>query len=59
MELCTYIHTDIIRCKIKKWKKRSKNRSDWRKSMKEAKVRKGLYCHLRRRRRGGGGRKRR
>jgi hypothetical protein len=31
------------------WKERLKNRADWENSMKEAKVRMELYCHLRRR----------
>ena len=42
-----YIH----KSKIKNWKERSRNRSDWEKSTKEVKISIGLYCHLRRRRR--------
>jgi len=33
---------DINKCKIKNWKERSKNKADWKKSIKEAKVRIGL-----------------
>jgi hypothetical protein len=43
------VQTDINRCKIKSWKARSKNRADWEKSIKEAKVRIVLQCHVRRR----------
>jgi len=32
------VQTDINRCKIENWKERSKNRDDWEKSIKEAKV---------------------
>ena len=43
-------------CKIKNWQKRSQNRADWERYIKEAKVHTGPKCHLRRR---GGGRRRR
>jgi len=33
---------DINKCKITYWKKRSKNRADWEKSVKKANVRIGL-----------------
>jgi hypothetical protein len=33
---------DINKCKITNWKGRSKNRAEWKKSIKEAKVRFGL-----------------
>ena len=36
------VQTDINKCKIKNWSERSKNRADWEKSIKEAKVRIGL-----------------
>jgi hypothetical protein len=36
------VQIDINRCKIENWKERSKNRDDWEKSFKEAKVRIGL-----------------
>ena len=32
------VQTDINKCKIANWKKRSKNRVDWEKSIKEGKV---------------------
>jgi hypothetical protein len=32
--------------KITNWKERSKTRADWEKSIKEAKARIGLWCHL-------------
>jgi len=42
----------LIRCKIKNWQRRLKNRADWEKSIKKVKVRIGLqYCLRRRRRR--------
>jgi hypothetical protein len=34
--------TDIKKCKINNWKERSKNRADWERAIKEAKVRIGL-----------------
>jgi hypothetical protein len=43
--------TDINRGKIKNWKGRLKNRADWAKSVKGAKLRIGLWCLLGRRRR--------
>ena len=36
------VHTDINKCKIKNWKEKSRNRADWEKSIKEAKVHIGL-----------------
>jgi hypothetical protein len=36
------LQTDINKCKITNWKKRSKSRADWEKSTKEAKVSIGL-----------------
>jgi hypothetical protein len=45
------IQTDINSRKIKNWNGRSKNRADWEKSIKQVKVRIGLYCLLRRKRR--------
>jgi len=41
----------ITKCKITNWKERSKNTADWKKYIKEEKVRIGLQWHLRRRRR--------
>jgi hypothetical protein len=32
------VYTDINKCKIKNWKERSRNRTDWEKSIKEVKV---------------------
>ena len=43
------VKTDINKWKIANWKERSDNRADWEKSIKEAKVRIRLWCHLRRR----------
>jgi len=43
------VQTYINKCKSKNLKETSRNRADWEKSTKEAKVRIGLYCHLRRR----------
>jgi len=37
-----YVQTVINKCKIKNWKDMSRNRADWEKSIKEAKVRIGL-----------------
>jgi hypothetical protein len=34
-----YVEADVNECKIKKWKERSRNRADWEKAIKEAKVR--------------------
>jgi hypothetical protein len=45
------VQTVVNKCKIKNWKDMSRNRADWEKSIKEAKVCIGLLCHLRRRRR--------
>jgi len=42
---------DMIKCKVINWRERSKGRSDWKKSIKEAEMCIGLYCHLRRMRR--------
>ena len=42
------VQTDINKCKITNWKERLKNRADWENSIKEAKMRTGLLCHLRR-----------
>jgi hypothetical protein len=42
------VQADINRCRIKNWKERPKNRTDCEKSVKDAKVRIGLQCHLRR-----------
>ena len=42
------VQTHVNKCKIKKWKKRSKDRADSEKSIKEVKLLIGLYCHLRR-----------
>jgi len=36
------VRTDINEFKIKNWKERSNNRADWKKSVKEAKVRNWL-----------------
>jgi len=36
------VQTNIIKCKIANLKERSRNRTDWEKSIKEAKVRTGL-----------------
>jgi hypothetical protein len=36
------VQTDINKCKVTNWKERSRNRADWEKSMKEAKVCIGL-----------------
>jgi hypothetical protein len=36
------VQTDIKKCKINNWKERSKNRADWERAIKEAKVRIGL-----------------
>jgi len=36
------VQTDINNCKITNWKERSKNRADWKKSIKEAKIHIGL-----------------
>jgi len=44
---------------MKNWKERSKNKADWEESIKEAKVRIGLWCHLIKRSEGGGGGRRR
>jgi len=46
IELYTYRYKKF---KIKNWKERSRNRTDWEKSIREAKVCIGLWCHLRRR----------
>jgi hypothetical protein len=43
------VQTDMNKCKITNWKKRSKNRADWKKLIKEVKACSGLYCHQRRR----------
>ena len=43
------LYTDINSYKIKNWKERSKKRTDLEKCVKEAKVRIGLQCHLRKR----------
>jgi hypothetical protein len=37
----------LIDVKLKNWKKISQNRADWEKLTKEAKIRTGLWCHLR------------
>jgi hypothetical protein len=36
------VKTDIKKCKINNWNERSKNRADWERANKEAKVRIGL-----------------
>ena len=36
------VKTNLNKCKITNWKERSNNRADWKKSVKEAKVRIGL-----------------
>jgi hypothetical protein len=36
------VQTDIKKCKINNWKERSKNRADWERAIKEAKVLIGL-----------------
>jgi len=33
------VETDVNECKIKNWKESSRNRADWEKAIKEAKVR--------------------
>jgi hypothetical protein len=43
------MQTDINKFIIENWKKRSRKRADWEKSIKEAKVHVGLSCDLRRR----------
>jgi hypothetical protein len=40
---------DIKKCKIRNWERRSDNREDWMRSVKEAKARIGLQSQLRRR----------
>jgi hypothetical protein len=43
------VYGDIRKCKIRKnWEQRSKNREDWMRSIKEAKVHMGLQSQLRR-----------
>jgi hypothetical protein len=44
------VYKHINKCKIKNWKE-AKHRADWEKYIREAKIRVGLCCHLRRRRR--------
>jgi hypothetical protein len=45
------VKTGNNKCKITNWKGRSKGRAEWEKSLTEAKVRCGQYCHQRIRRR--------
>jgi hypothetical protein len=48
VNLCKNI---LINAKLKTGKRGKINRADWEKSITEAKVRSGLWCHLRRRKR--------
>jgi hypothetical protein len=45
------VYKQILRDAKLKAGNKPKTRADWEKSIREAKVRFGLYCHLRRRRR--------
>jgi len=41
-----FLQTDFNKCKITNWNERSKNKADWEKSIKKAKVRIVLSCHI-------------